>query len=70
MALIDKIRQQNTEENRHVEPVVRVVQDDFSLSKQEIELLLTIIRDATFKGEFIESLYTLVYKLQQQHQNQ
>ena len=64
MALIDKIRQQNIESSQSTE------RDDFSLSKQEIELLLTIIRDASFKGEYIEPLYALVYKLQQQHQNQ
>jgi hypothetical protein len=64
MALIDKIKQQNPESPQSAE------QDSFSLTKQEIELLLMIIRDASFKGEFIESLYSLVYKLQQQYQNQ
>ena len=42
----------------------------FSLSIAEIELLLTLIKESTFKGEHVEVLYTLVYKLQQQHLNQ
>lgn len=64
MALIDKIKQQ-TQQSPESKPDL-----DMTLSKQEIELLLTIIRDASFKGEYIEPLYALVYKLQQQHQNQ
>ena len=42
--------------------------DAFSLSKQEIEFLLILIKDANFKGEHVELLYSLVYKLQQQYQ--
>lgn len=64
MSLIDKIKQQNIEASQSPE------RDAFSLSKTEIELLLTLIRESTFKGEHVETLYTMVYKLQQQHQNQ
>ena len=35
------------------------------LSKEEIEVLLLLIKDATFKGEHVEKIYSLVYKLQQ-----
>jgi hypothetical protein len=35
------------------------------LSKQEIEFLLTLIKNSTFKGEMIEIIYNLVYKLQE-----
>jgi hypothetical protein len=42
----------------------------FSLSIAEIELLLTLVKESTFKGEHVEVLYTLVYKLQQKHLNQ
>ena len=34
------------------------------LSKQEIEFLLTIIKNSTFKGDMIEIVYKTVYKLQ------
>ena len=36
-------------------------------SKQEIELLLLTIKDSSFKGEHVETIYNLVYKLQQQY---
>lgn len=35
------------------------------LSKGEIEILLLLIKDGNFKGEHIEKIYNLVYKLQQ-----
>jgi hypothetical protein len=39
------------------------------LEKHEIEFILTLIKESTFKGEYVESLYNLVYKLQQQYLN-
>ena len=36
-----------------------------NLSKEEVEILLLTIREMTFKGEHVEKVYTLVYKLQQ-----
>jgi len=38
-----------------------------AFSKEEIELILLMIKDATFKGEHVETIYNLVYKLQQQY---
>ena len=35
------------------------------LSRAEIEVLLLLIKDASFKGEHVEKIYSLVYKLQQ-----
>jgi hypothetical protein len=40
---------------------------DFFLEKQEIELILLIIKDGSFRGEQLENLYNTVYKLQQQY---
>ncbi len=37
------------------------------LSKQEIEVLLSMIKRTTFLGEDLESLYNLVIKLQEQY---
>ena len=35
------------------------------LSKSEIEVLLLLIKDTSFRGEHVEKIYNLVYKLQQ-----
>lgn len=40
---------------------------EFSLTQQEIELLLSMIKDSHFRGELLELLYSTVYKLQQQY---
>ena len=37
------------------------------LNKKEIEVLLSLIKRSSFLGEDIESLYTLVVKLQNQY---
>jgi len=38
-----------------------------NLSKEEIEVLLLLIKDTSFKGEHVEKIYNLVYKLQQHY---
>ena len=38
---------------------------NLNLTKEDIELLLLTIREMNFKGEHIERVYTVVYKLQQ-----
>ena len=43
---------------------------DSSLSKQELEFLLALIKQVTFKGEDVELLYNVVNKIQQQYINQ
>lgn len=43
---------------------------EFSLNKEEIELLLTTIKDCSFRGDALELLYSTVYKLQQQYLKQ
>jgi hypothetical protein len=40
-----------------------------NLSKQEIEVLLNLIKNSNFKGEVLELLYILVIKLQKQYKN-
>jgi len=59
MSILDKIKQNENNEDKK----------DVQLNKQELEFLLLVIKESTFKGEHIESLYALVYKLQQQYQN-
>ena len=34
------------------------------LTKQEIEFLLTLVKNSTFKGDMIEIVYKTIYKLQ------
>lgn len=46
-----------------------VISSTLDLSKGEIELLLVLIKDASFKGEQVETIYSLVYKLQQYYVN-
>ena len=41
--------------------------DPNALTKQEIEFLLVLIKQSSFQGESLESLYNLVLKLQQQY---
>lgn len=55
MGILDKIKP--TEEK------------DYSLSKQEIEFLLTLIHDVNFKGKDVEILYNSIYKLQNQYKS-
>jgi hypothetical protein len=38
-----------------------------ALTKQDIEVLLTLIRQSSFQGESLELLYNLVLKLQNQY---
>lgn len=50
----------------------KIIKQDQSanLTKQEIELLLDLIKKSTFTGESVEVLYHLVLKLQTQYLNQ
>ncbi len=60
MAIIEKQRQNSSPINRG---------EEFSLSKSEIEFLLLLIKDSTFKGIQVEDVYNTVYKLQKQYTN-
>jgi hypothetical protein len=44
-----------------------VVIDPNKLNKQELELLLIVIKNTTIKGEQVEVFYNLIIKLQNQH---
>jgi len=41
--------------------------DPNKLNKQELELLLIVIKNATIRGEQVEAFYNLIIKLQNQH---
>ena len=42
-------------------------EDPNVLTKQEIEFLFALIKQSSFQGDSLESLYNLVLKLQQQY---
>ena len=44
-------------------------QDLQKLTKEEIQFLLSMIKQSTFQGEAVEMLYKLVLKLQNQYLN-
>jgi hypothetical protein len=56
---VDTIRQNNP----------AVVRDINQLTTAEIEFLLSLIKDSTFKGEQVEIVYNTTFKLQQQYTN-
>mgnify|MGYP003627127151 CR=1 FL=1 len=57
MSILGKIKQDNKPKQ------------DSSLTKQELEFLLVLIKQVSFKGEDVELLYNVVRKIQQQHIN-
>jgi hypothetical protein len=57
MAIIEKAKQNSSP----------ITGEDFNLSQQELEFLLLLIKDSTFKGSQLEEVYNSVYKLQQQY---
>ena len=57
MSLITKIIGQSTE------PTI----NPNTLNKQELELLINLIKQSHFQGDSLENLYNLVLKLQQQY---
>jgi hypothetical protein len=44
-------------------------EESSSLNKQEIEVLLNLIKTSSFIGEDVESIYNMVIKLQKQYLN-
>ena len=60
-----KIHTNTVEEEPSKAPLPTINTPALELSKSEIEVLLLLIKDANFKGEHVEKIYSLVYKLQQ-----
>ena len=51
-------------QNNKVEDPLKAPLPLLSLSKTEVETLLTMIRESHFKGEHVQKVYELVLKLQ------
>ena len=56
----------NINANKEEEPSkAPLSSSSLNLTKEEVEVLLLTIKEMTFKGEHVEKVYNLVYKLQQ-----
>jgi hypothetical protein len=63
MSLIDKIKKKPT-------PIPKKESTKLpknSLDKQELSIILNLIKETSFKGEDIETMYNLILKLQDQY---
>jgi hypothetical protein len=69
MGLLDKIKQQKGTQNAPLMDTILTLDSD-QLSIQELEFLLLMLKQSTFKGEMIETMYSLVMKLQSQYMKQ
>jgi hypothetical protein len=56
--------------NNSSSPVTQNNREEYILIQQEIEYLLELIKNSMFKGEQLETVYNIVYKLQQQYLSQ
>lgn len=65
MGLLDKINQQKGIQPQNTETLAPE-----QLNAQELEFLLSLIKQASFKGEMIELIFTVAYKLQSQYSKQ
>ena len=63
MSIVNKLNTTNSSP-------VNNTREEFNLNKLEIEYLLDLIKNSSFPGTHLETVYTLVYKLQQQYLSQ
>tara|TARA_R110000796_G_scaffold56243_1_gene130500 strand:+ start:540 stop:794 length:255 start_codon:yes stop_codon:yes gene_type:complete len=61
MGLIDKIRKKEEAQKKQLQPNP---EEDLFLNKEDLRYLLTLIKDSTFQGREIETIYNLTLKLQ------
>jgi len=68
MAFLTKHINNNNKEESSTTPLLSTPKEQYlSLTKEEVEVLLIIVRDSTFKGESVEKVYNLILKLQQHY---
>ena len=65
MAFLTKHIDNKREESSTTPLVTTPKEQSLNLTKEEVEVLLIIVRDTTFKGESVEKVYNLILKLQQ-----
>ena len=59
------INNRKEEESSKTPPFSTSKEQSLNLTREEVEILLITVRDATFKGENVERIYNLILKLQQ-----
>ncbi len=62
MGLLDKVNQQKGIQPQNTETLA-----PDQLNVQELEFLLMLLKQTTFKGEHVELIYNTALKLQNQH---
>jgi hypothetical protein len=65
MALRDFIKDKKITSKKS--PQTKIEFPKNSLNKQELSIILNLIKETSFKGEDIETLYNLILKLQDQY---
>tara|TARA_Y100000114_G_C11642070_1_gene269799 strand:+ start:310 stop:513 length:204 start_codon:yes stop_codon:yes gene_type:complete len=65
MALIDKLKKSSKVTKVNNPPLL----SKDSLDQKEITIILNLIKNTTFKGDNLETMYNLVLKLQNQYTN-
>ena len=63
MAIIDKLRKTSKEIKVNNPPLL----SKDSLDKKEITIILELIKNTSFRGDNIETIYNLILKLQNQY---
>ena len=65
MGLLDKINQQKGIQPQNTSPLA-----SDQLNAQELEFLLVMLKQSTFKGEIVELIFNVASKLQSQYSKQ
>jgi hypothetical protein len=66
MAFSSNYINSNKQEEPLKAPLFSVPEEtSLTLTREEVEILLVTIRDTTFKGDSVEKVYNLIFKLQQ-----
>lgn len=65
MAFIASNLQTDKKEEPSKAPLSTSTVPGLNLTKEEVEVLLVLIKDMNFKGEHVEKIYNLVFKLQE-----
>ena len=63
MAIIDKIRKTTSTTKVNNPPLL----SKYSLDQKEITIILNLIKNTSFRGDNIETIYGLILKLQNQY---
>jgi hypothetical protein len=71
MSLMDQLKKLTEEEKQNIpeENTQPIIPSENNLDKKEITIILNLIKNTTFKGDSLETMYNLVLKLQNQFSN-